>query len=345
MNLSENALRRRYLYWMLLNGPFLRTVNYFIVRYLPRLVDYGFFYPYHADIEITTRCNLQCTYCSVPFMDTSQRMDLTFAQLKTIIEDLPYLVSVKLQGRGETFLNADAMDMVEYLVKKNIVVFTYTNGTLLNPALCHRIINSKMHAVYFSLDGDKETHTATRMGCDYDAIIASIRRLVEIRGFRTFPRLYIWCVVNQHNYQHLNELLEICHHIGVDKVTLQTRIYPSQLKGVQSRRQDVGIDKHHREPYISRAQELAEDLGLALEVFSDIDNPCLWPWTSCFITCDGFVLPCCLIESPELIQMGNVKTESFRTIWRSKKYHIFRKRIKSRDFPEVCAVCSRQDAG
>lgn len=338
MTSRDRRLTQRYLMRALLEGPWRRIPNYLGVRYFPKLLDSGTFQPYHMDIEVTANCNLKCTYCVVPLMGKSRPKNLTQSEFRRIIDTFPYLVSVKLQGRGETFLNADLVDMIEYLVKKRVMVFTYTNGTLLDQELCQRIVATGMYAVNFSLDGNKESHNAVRIGSDYDKIIANMRHLVYLRGGLTFPLIRVWCVVNQHNYRVLTELVEISHDLGVDKVTLQTHIYAQQFKEIRAK---LAVDREEQLAYISQARSRAEELGLELEVYSDFGTECLWPWTSAFLTCDGYVLPCCLIESPELIQMGNVREQSFSSIWKSQKYRDFRTNMKRKNYAEVCAGCPK----
>ena len=338
MTSRNDRLTQRYLLRSLFKGPWRRIPNYLAGRYLPKLLDSGAFQPYHMDIEVTANCNLKCTYCVVPLMGKSRPKNLTQSEFCKIIDSLPNLVSVKLQGRGETFLNTDLLDMVEYLVKKRVMVFTYTNGTLLNEELCQRIIDTGMYAVNFSLDGNKESHNAVRIGSDYEKIIANMRHLVHLRGRRTFPLIRVWCVVSQSNYRGLSELIEISHDLGVDKVTLQTHIYAQQFQEIRNK---LAVDRKEQLAHIAKARSRADELGLELEVYSDYGTDCLWPWTSAFLTCDGYVLPCCLIESPELIQMGNVRNQSFSSIWKSAQYRDFRTKMKSRNYPEVCAGCPK----
>jgi radical SAM protein with 4Fe4S-binding SPASM domain len=323
---------------VLWRGQWRRIPNYLGARRFPKLFGRGLFQPYHLDIEVTAHCNLKCTYCVVPLMGSGRPKNLTFEQFKALIEGQPYLVSVKLQGRGETFLNTSVYDMIEYLVQRHIMVFTYTNGTLLNEQSSRRLIASGMYAINFSLDGNKEVHNAVRIGSDYERIVASIRRLVELRAERPFPLIRIWCVVNRHNCRGLEELVDICGDLGVDKLTLQTHIYAWQFQAV---RKDLEADRREQVIHIERARERGRALGLEVEVYSDYGTECLWPWTSAFVTCDGHVLPCCLIESPDLLEFGNVREQSFAAIWKSPEYREFRKRMKSGQYHEICAACPK----
>ncbi len=31
-----------------------------------------------------------------------------------------------------------------------------------------------------------------------------------------------------------------------------------------------------------------------------------WPFTSCFLTCDGYVTPCCIRQDPSVFNFGNI---------------------------------------
>ena len=63
-------------------------------------------------------------------------------------------------------------------------------------------------------------------------------------------------------------------------------------------------------------------------------------WSSCVITWDGLVVPCCFDKDAKH-QLGNLKTEDFKTVWKSNLYQSFRKSIlKSRSEIDICKNCS-----
>ena len=58
---------------------------------------------------------------------------------------------------------------------------------------------------------------------------------------------------------------------------------------------------------------------------NDFPNECRRMWTSCVITWDGKVVPCCFDKDAHH-QLGNVQEQSFREVWQSVAYQNFRNR-------------------
>ena len=96
------------------------------ILFRPRLVRH---YPIHLNIEPTTACNLSCHTCAHKHFIKKPSF-LKLEMLKSIIDECrPRKVS--LNGLGETFLNKEIFEMIEYIKSKNIGLVTSTNGTLL----------------------------------------------------------------------------------------------------------------------------------------------------------------------------------------------------------------------
>lgn len=87
----------------------------------------------HIYYELTSRCNLNCEYCyNDSGIHRTEEMDLH--EVQKIVDTLIVgygLKSITLSG-GEPLLHPDFLDIVEFLVSRNVKVFLITNGTLLN---------------------------------------------------------------------------------------------------------------------------------------------------------------------------------------------------------------------
>jgi radical SAM protein with 4Fe4S-binding SPASM domain len=58
------------------------------------------------------------------------------------------------------------------------------------------------------------------------------------------------------------------------------------------------------------------------------------------ITWDGLVVPCCF-DKDAIHQLGDLKQQSFKSVWRNKNYQEFRAELKkSRKNIDICANCS-----
>src|SRR3989338_1927463 len=68
-------------------------------------------------IEITNRCNLSCSTCPLGTelaYKGYNKADISFEQFKKIINEIPSLIYVTLQGIGEPLLNKDVIKMIKY---------------------------------------------------------------------------------------------------------------------------------------------------------------------------------------------------------------------------------------
>ena len=63
-------------------------------------------------------------------------------------------------------------------------------------------------------------------------------------------------------------------------------------------------------------------------------------WHACVVTWDGLVVPCCFDKDAEY-RLGDLKTQSFTSLWQGEKYRRFRASLlKGRDQIEMCRNCS-----
>jgi MoaA/NifB/PqqE/SkfB family radical SAM enzyme len=86
-----------------------------------------------VQIEIGTRCNYQCFYCVGRDM-AQQYMswDLFTAILER--QSVHTVERVSLQGEGEPMMHPKFWNMVDAIKRKELVPYTITNGSLLDPA-------------------------------------------------------------------------------------------------------------------------------------------------------------------------------------------------------------------
>ena len=69
-------------------------------------------------------------------------------------------------------------------------------------------------------------------------------------------------------------------------------------------------------------------------------NHCWKMWHSCVITWDGKVVPCCFDKDASHV-LGDMKEQSFKEIWFSKRYGDFRSRLfRSRKNIDICRNCT-----
>lgn len=299
--------------------------------------------PYKIDIEPVTKCFLKCRYCQVPYWKRNTITDLTFNNFKKIIDALPYLLEVKIQGQGEPLLNSDLFKMVRYSTEKGILTRFNTNGMLLNMENIENIIDSGLFELRLSLDGAyKETNEMMRTGLDFDKVISNLKNIIKVRGNRRLPLINIWTLMTKINHNEMKELVKLCADIGVDGLMIQTKLSTRNDEEIEKRvhNDTINIQNNNiiEELYIE-----AEKRDFYLEIHKDKwmsqDVQCWWLWNSVYISVDGYVVPCSIINNPECINFGNIFKENFEEIWFGKKYSDFRRKTLNMDINELCKWC------
>jgi radical SAM protein with 4Fe4S-binding SPASM domain len=63
-------------------------------------------------------------------------------------------------------------------------------------------------------------------------------------------------------------------------------------------------------------------------------------WSGSVFTWDGKLVPCCFDKDAQH-QLGDIKNQTFRSIWKSERYNLFRNQVfsKRKDI-DICQNCS-----
>jgi len=318
-------------------------------RKLPEHVPYR---PTTIDLEPNVTCNLACRMCQVPTWDR-KAPDLSTDDFRKLLDSIPTLMKIKLQGMGEPFLNRDLLDIIELGVRQDLVIVTNTNGTILNEEMCRRVISSGLDTISISIDGaTKETYEKIRIKGKFNIVIENTKRLIAMRGTSSMPRINVWMLGMRENIHELSMMVQLCHDLGVDELKLQHDLsYWGKAEWAERLSGDTLDDGAETKRLLDDAASLASKLGLEFILFQEDrysyseGKNCGWPWTSAYITTDGFVCPCCIAPDPEVINFGNLHEADFGDIWNSDKYRLFRRHLKAGEIPAFCTGCYKDYRG
>jgi len=95
--------------------------------------------PLSAEIELTERCNNNCTHCyiNLPANDQdAKKRELSFEEIREIVDEAVEMGCLwwVITG-GEPLLREDFADIYLYLKKKGLLISVFTNATLITPEL------------------------------------------------------------------------------------------------------------------------------------------------------------------------------------------------------------------
>lgn len=305
-------------------------LSYFISRLTGKAILWG--KPIALNIEPTTSCNLRCPQCPSGLRAFTRPTGMLQGDLfeKLVDEQRKTLLYLTLYFQGEPYLNPDFLDMVAYASKNRLYTATSTNAHYLNKENSRRTVSSGLDRLIISIDGiDQESYGKYRIGGKLKKVLDGTRNLVEAKreaGART-PHIIWQFIVFSHNEHQLSSIKELADEYGVDELAIKTaQIYDYE----------EGSDLLPENEKYRRYTEMSA--GFAIK--NKLLNHCWRMWQSCVITWDGKVVPCCF-DKDATYRLGDLKTQTLTSIWRSKAYQDFRQLIlKGRSNVEICRNCS-----
>lgn len=322
-------------------------------------------------VEVTGACNLACRMCLVRYRPKLDRGEASFPldRFVALLDRLPRLEEVTLQGLGEPLLHPDLVEMVAAASARGLRVGFNTNGTLLTHTKIDALLDAGPTWVHVSVDGaDAETFEAIRDGARFGQVVRNLRRLVERRDARggAPPHIQLNTVLMRSNLAELPDVVRLAADIGVDRMWLQALSHDFSDTGDDvayvairgfTAAEAVWANGHGVPGPVAEARRVAAECGLDLRLPDQPDPPvdgsperatdgaaatlpCDWPWTGMYVTHDGKVQPCCMVMGDDRVVLGDLCTDHVDDVWRGPAYEAFRQALCSDDPPDVCRGCS-----
>lgn len=288
--------------------------------------------PYAVSVEPTTACNLKCPECPTgEGILKRRRGTLNLSHFETILSKLPrQTFYLTLYFQGEPYLNRHFFDMVKTAKGKHMIVTTSTNGHFLDDENARKTIESGLDKVIISLDGaDAQTYINYRRGGDFNKVIEGIRTLVKLRRKmrRLLPLIEIQFLVFKQNEDQLTEIKKLCRELGADVLSFKTA---QHYYFVQGNPYMTSIEKYSRYRKTQSGEFMLKN---------KLRNRCRRMWSSCVLTWDGNLIPCCY-DKDATHGYGNLLQHDFEQLWKGKEAGKFRRLVQnSRKQIAICCNC------
>ncbi len=307
-----------------------------------------------AHLEPTNHCNLKCIMCPRETRHKFGHMRLDV--FRNIIDKMPYLRRININGDGEPFLNPNLGDMLEYAKSKGIKTRTISNATILPEKDKLRKILGNLDYFNISMDGaTKDTYEKIRVGGDFSVVKENVRNIMSFINEEdlTFDEFWINYVVQQSNYRELVDMVKLLAELGVPAVNF--KLMNSNFDRGDSNRSlnseiikeniedNMFFDRKYMEKSLNEAESTGRELGVRVWYEQDIDPD--FSYRKCamdkkvFITWDGQVTPCCLRTVPEVLNFGNIAESSYEEVFGSIKYRSFINRLYEEMPHTICCNC------
>jgi MoaA/NifB/PqqE/SkfB family radical SAM enzyme len=322
--------------------------------------------PRFAQIEPIGRCNLACRMCTV-----NERRDevaeMPLDRFRELLDQMPGLQELHLQGLGEPMLHPHFFDMVAIAAQRGIRVSANSNLTLLTPERASRCVASGLAALSVSLDGaSAAVYEAIRRKASFAKVIRNLGRLVDARDAAASSlEVRAVMVLMRANLDELPALVRLLHGHRVPELHVQR--LANDLK-----QPDLDPAYIPIRSYVQEAELTADDLPHAQAVFDEtramaarlgirVELPrlegraprvrggtrCRWPWDQLYITAAGNMLPCCMVASADRASFGQVFAEpdgqaaGLLQRWHGEAAQSFRAGlVEPSEPPTVCRSCA-----
>src|SRR3954447_9301766 len=190
-------------------------------------------FPEHLQVEVSGACNLRCRMCLVRYAPAVGRREgaLGYEDFLALVDSVPKLRRLTLQGLGEPLLSPHLLDMIRHAAARGVHVGFNTNGVLLTRGVAKALVAAGTAHVHVSLDGaSAATYEDVRHGTgfaprpgQFARVVANLRGLVAAReaAGAELPHVELVFVAMRRNVEELVALVELAADIGVDRVWVQ----------------------------------------------------------------------------------------------------------------------------
>jgi len=297
--------------------------------------------PRHIQIEVTNRCNMDCSMC--PREDLEIELEhMDWDKFAAVVDQLQGKEDITLTGWGEPFLHPRIFDMIAFCKDRGHKVMITSNGLFTKPAIAEQILQSGLDTLTFSIDRVEGSDSAEE-GHNNNGVYQNIETVARMRkkgslSLRLQSTLHADCENDLYN------VIRYAGKIGCEVVNVGRldRKYAPNLKRPNLKEEERIFQNANR---VAKSQGVQLDwiqysvskgiLRFAYKLLRKklhrSGKYCLKTFDNAYISREGNVTPCCLL--PEA-KMGNMLDQNLETIWQSDGFNDFRE-----NYRETCGSC------
>jgi tungsten cofactor oxidoreducase radical SAM maturase len=309
-----------------------------------------------AYIEVTTRCNLNCTICMRQVWRDAPG-EMSWGMFKEVIQglrDFPKLERLTLGGFGEPLLHPRLPEMLELAATLGVRLTVTTNGLLLDEETTRLLLKTGVDQVVVSLDiAHSQAQQLSPIEGEQELVLRNARRLMSLAEGCPWPpiNLGLEFVATRSNRSELARLRDIARNLGVSFV-LVSNLLPHTPEMVN----EILYDSD--QPVSLPLSWPVRDRGAIVWGRMDLPRMRWGAWRRCrfvegeamVIGWDGAVSPCyALMHSYPYYIYGRVKNvtryvlgrvgkQPLADIWNSEEYVRFRAKVRDFRFAS-CVDC------
>lgn len=286
--------------------------------------------PAFVSIEPTNMCNLQCPECPTGNkQSTVAKGTISLQTIKTVLPQIaPHTWFINLYFQGEPFLNQHLTEIAALVSRYNMMCAISTNAHFITLEIAHQLVQSQLTKLIVSLDGyDQQSYELYRRSGNFEKVLQALDYIHEAKQRQKshFPIVEVQCLLFKHTQNHKQQIREIGKQHHADSVVFKTaQFYSGENMHLLPDEEFSRYTKQHE----------------TLVRKKSLRNRCWKMWSSCVISWQGNVLPCCFDKNHEFAY-GNIIKTPLHKILQQHNSSLFKKTVHSnRKSIEMCRNCS-----
>ena len=327
-------------------------------------------------LELTSRCNLRCTYCAVS-QPTYRGIDLALDGFDNFLEQMRSrgVRLITMNGHGESTIVKDWEIYADRLADAGFRLHITTNmAKRLTPSEISAM--SRFERILVSLDSvDPALVAQLRRGTNLETILANIASVQQFaKTRRRAPQIGISCTIGDLSIMTVLEMVEAFLARDVKIFRFGDLAEYERIEGVTWMRHVSTLSPHELDEarsHFRRAVARIEEEGGSVEIDAPLvsllmqnatapielderdtragekavhyvdaseeqTRDCLDPWRIAFVQADASVRPCCFFEE----KLGTLMTHSLEDVVEGEPFHKLRREIVSGDLRKNCRSCA-----
>jgi MoaA/NifB/PqqE/SkfB family radical SAM enzyme len=293
-------------------------------------------------LEVAAVGDLRCAMCLQRCRPPVNRLTaaMSLSTFRCLVDDVPGLRELTLQGMGEPLLAPNLVDMVRYAKGRGIRVAVETNATLLYRDRAEELVDAGLDRLHVSLDGaDPQGFDAVPERAHFGPVLENLAGLVAARRAAGSgePGVHVVFVATAQNIAQLPDLVALLGGIGVGEVRVQPlspqaeRLDPDRvlareplsgepLSGEPPADGQPTVTPGEVDPRLAarlfaEAGLAAEEYGLDLRLPDPAATGLPAPGDTAYVTSDGALRACCLAVPDDTAAPERLGDRTFADLW------------------------------
>ena len=180
-----------------------------------------------AKWDITSKCNLRCSHCSVAglYFSGQRYHELKLAEKLVVLDNMAQggVRYVSLLGGEPLTLRKDLLAVIAHAKKLGMSVGIVTNGILLVEETCRALVDIGLDKITVSIESTKaDQHDSIRGQGNFERLVANLDRFLGIRSGKQTPKLSVNSVLTRINKTGFVDIARFCRSLGADEWTALT---------------------------------------------------------------------------------------------------------------------------